>query len=197
MNRNGFTIIEVLVSLVILSIIAVISTNILQSSIDTERQTSNHLNNIKELNLSSSIVKRDLRQIVNISSRDFYGNKNFGTFLSDESSESITFNTAIKSLSNQVSPIKRIQYFYKDNALVRRQYFSSNPYDQDKFIESKIINNLDELSFKFFHKNKWHRLWPLGQATSTNIPVLIKIEFVIKNKEFTWLIEPNISYASQ
>ena len=144
MNRNGFTIIEVLVSLVILSIIAVISTNILQSSIDTERQTSNHLNNIKELNLSSSIVKRDLRQIVNISSRDFYGNQNFGTFLSDESSESIMFNTAIKSLSNQVSPIKRIQYFYKDNALVRRQYFSSNPYDQDKFTSSR----------KYCHK--WH-----------------------------------------
>ena len=103
MNRNGFTIIEVLVSLVILSIIAVISTNILQSSIDTERQTSNHLNNIKELNLSSSIVKRDLRQIVNISSRDFYGNQNFGTFLSDESSESIMFNTAILAQINQLA----------------------------------------------------------------------------------------------
>ena len=71
MNK-GFTIIEVLISLVILSIITLITSNILKSSLDTEYQTSNHLNKIKDINLSSSKIRRDLRQIVNIKSRDFY-----------------------------------------------------------------------------------------------------------------------------
>ena len=81
MNRKGFTIIEVLVSLIILSIIAIISSNILQSSLDTERDTTRQLNSIKELNLSSSIIRRDIRQIVNIPSRDFFGNTLYGTLI--------------------------------------------------------------------------------------------------------------------
>ena len=45
-NNNGFTIIEVLVSLVILSMIALVSSNILKSSLETEQETSQHLNYI-------------------------------------------------------------------------------------------------------------------------------------------------------
>ena len=120
MNRKGFTIVEVLVSLIILSIIAVISSNILQSSLDTERNTTKHLNSIKELNLSSSILRRDIRQIVNIPSRDFFGNTLYGTFVSNENSEAIMFNTKIKSLSNKVSPIKRVEYILEKDVLFRR-----------------------------------------------------------------------------
>ena len=80
MNR-GFTIIEVLISLVILSIITLITSNILKSSLDTQYQTSSHLNKIKDINLSSSKIRRDLRQIVNITSRDFYGNNMTGSFV--------------------------------------------------------------------------------------------------------------------
>ena len=75
MINKGFTIIEVLVSLVILSIITLITSNILQSSLDTESKTTQHLNLIKSINLSSSNVRRDLRQIVNVTSYDFFGKK--------------------------------------------------------------------------------------------------------------------------
>ena len=58
MNNKGFTIIEVLISLVILSMIAIVSSNILKSSLDTEQETSLQLNSIKELNLASTIIRR-------------------------------------------------------------------------------------------------------------------------------------------
>ena len=74
MSNKGFTIIEVLISLVILSMIAIVSSNILKSSLNTEQETSLQLNSIKELNLASTIIRRDLRQIVNVNSKDFYGN---------------------------------------------------------------------------------------------------------------------------
>ena len=82
MNK-GFTIIEVLVSLVILSMIAIVSSNILSSSLDTEQETSLQLNSIKELNLASTIIKRDLRQIANVNLKDFYGSNINGTFISE------------------------------------------------------------------------------------------------------------------
>ena len=197
MNRKGFTIIEVLVSLIILSIIAIISSNILQSSLDTERDTTRQLNSIKELNLSSSIIRRDIRQIVNIPSRDFFGNTLYGTLIGSSDSEGISFSTRIKSLSNEVSPIKRVEYVLEKNILVRRQYFSSNPYDQSAYIESKLLIDLSELRFSFMYENKWHNSWPINLITSKKIPTIIKLDFTTNNKEYHWMIEPNILYANQ
>ena len=196
MNK-GFTIIEVLISLVILSIITLITSNILKSSIDTQYQTSNHLNKIKDINLSSSKIRRDLRQIVNITSRDFYGNNMTGSFVAIQGMNSIVFNTKIKSVADDVSPIKRIEYIYEDKQIKRRQYFSSNPYDQSQFIESLILANIDELNFNFLSSNKWHSFWPINDASSKKIPRLIKIEFILDKKPYTWIIEPNITYVSQ
>ena len=197
MNRKGFTIIEVLVSLIIVSIIAIISSNILQSSLDTERDTTRQLNSIKELNLSSSIIRRDIRQIVNIPSRDFFGNTLYGTLIGSSDSEGISFSTRIKSLSNEVSPIKRVEYVLEKNILVRRQYFSSNPYDQSAYTESKLLIDLSELRFSFMYENKWHSSWPINLATSKKIPTIIKLDFTTNNKEYHWMIEPNILYANQ
>ena len=73
--KKGFTLIEVLVSLIILSMIAVISSNILQSSLETERLSSDRLQSARKLNFSSITLKRDIRQIINVPLRDFYGNQ--------------------------------------------------------------------------------------------------------------------------
>lgn len=194
MSNKGFTIIEVLISLVILSMIAIVSSNILKSSLNTEQETSLQLNSIKELNLASTIIRRDLRQIVNVNSKDFYGNNLYGTFISQINSQSLMFNSNIKSLSDEVSPIKRIQYELDDNNLIRKQYFSSNPYGQDDFTKIELIKNIDNLSFSFFHENSWYQSWPVSLVTSKKIPVLIKIEFTKKNKKYSWIINPNITY---
>ncbi len=174
MNSKGFTIVEVLVSLIILSIITVISSNILQSSLDSERDATEHLNSIKELNLSSSIMRRDIRQIANIPSRDFFGNSLYGTLIGKNDSQGISFSTRIKSLSNEVSPIKRVEYILENDALVRRQYFSSNPYDQSAYTESKLLIDLSELRFSFMYENKWHNSWPINLITSKKIPTIIQ-----------------------
>jgi len=195
MNNKGFTIIEILISLVILSIIAIVSSNILKSSLDTEQETSLRLNSIKELNLASTIIRRDLRQVVNVNSKDFYGNNLYGTFISKVNSQDLIFNSNIKSVFNEVSPIKRIQYKIDDNNFIRKQYFSSNPYDQNDFIKIELIKNIDNLRFSFFHENSWHESWPVSKDTSNQIPILVKIEFTKENKEYSWIVDPNITYA--
>ena len=197
MNNKGFTIIEVLVSLVILSMIAIVSSNILKSSLETEQETSLQLDSIKELNLASTIIRRDFRQIANVSLKDYYGNNLYGTLLSKVNSKSVTFNSNIKSISNEVSPIKRINYELIDNKLIRKQFFSSNPYSQDDFTQMELIKDIENLQFSFLYENTWHESWPISLITSKKIPTLIKIEFSKKNKEYLWIIDPNLTYALQ
>ena len=197
MSNKGFTIIEVLVTLIILSMIAIISSNILQSSIESEKVSSLRLNSIKELNLASSILRRDIRQIANVSIKDFYGNKINGTFISELGSENLMFTTKVKSFSNEVSPLKRVQYVIENKNFIRKQYYSSNPYNQDEYTKSIIINDIDNLKLSFLNENKWHQSWPVSPITSKKIPTLIKIEFILDNKDYSWVINPNIEYALQ
>jgi type II secretion system protein J len=197
MSKKGFTIIEVLVTLIILSMIAIISSNILQSSLESEKVSSQRLNSIKELNLASSILRRDIRQIANVSIKDFYGNKINGTFISELGSENLMFTTKVKSFSNEVSPLKRVQYVIENKNFIRKQYYSSNPYNQDEFTKSIIINDIDNLKLSFLNENKWHQSWPVSPITSKKIPTLIKIEFRLDNKDYSWVINPNIEYALQ
>ena len=197
MNNKGFTIIEVLVTLIILSMIAIITSNILQSSLESEKESTQRLNSIKELNLASSILRRDIRQIANVSIKDFYGNKMYGTFISELNSDNLMFTTKVKSFSNEVSPLKRVQYVVEDKNFVRKQYYSSNPYNQDEYSKSIIINDIDKLQLSFLNENKWHQSWPVSPITSKKIPTLIKIEFSLDNKDYNWIINPNIDYALQ
>tara|TARA_B100001093_G_scaffold356234_1_gene340798 strand:+ start:44 stop:640 length:597 start_codon:yes stop_codon:yes gene_type:complete len=197
MSNKGFTIIEVLVTLIILSMIAIISSNILQSSLESEKVSSQRLNSIKELNLASSILRRDIRQIANVSIKDFYGNKINGTFISELGLENLMFTTKVKSFSNEVSPLKRVQYVIENKNFIRKQYYSSNPYNQDEFTKSIIINDIDNLKLSFLNENKWHQSWPVSPITSKKIPTLIKIEFRLDNKDYSWVINPNIEYALQ
>ena len=197
MNNKVFTIIEILVTLIILSMIAIITSNILQSSLESEKISSQRLNSIKELNLASSILRRDIRQIANVSIKDFYGNKINGTFISELGSENLMFTTKVKSFSNEVSPLKRVEYVIENKNFIRKQYYSSNPYNQDEFTKSIIINDIDNLKLSFLNENKWHQSWPVSPITSKKIPTLIKIEFRLDNKDYSWVINPNIEYALQ
>jgi hypothetical protein len=121
----------------------------------------------------------------------------YGTFISPMNSQSLMFNSNIKSLSDEISPIKRIQYEFDGNKLMRKQFFSSNPYDPDDFINLDLIKDIDNLEFTFLYENSWHESWPISLITSKKIPTLIKIEFSKQNKDYSWIIDPNISYAIQ
>ena len=194
---KGFTLIEILISLVILSMIAVISSNILQSSLELERNSTSRLADVRNLNFSSVIIRRDIRQIVNTNLRDGFGDSIEGSFSGNNITKRIFFNTKVNSISNEVSPIKRVEYVLIDDKFIRKQYFSSNPYNLDEYISSNLIDEVSELEILFLYEKQWYSSWPIDQNTTNKIPKLIKLEFTQNNKEYQWIIEPNIDYEFQ
>ena len=189
---KGFTLIEVLVSLVILSMITIISSNILQSSLETERLSYQRLQSARALNFSSITLRRDIRQIINVPLRDYYGNPIKGTFSGSNIDKRISFNSKIKSISDEISPIKRIEYVLDDDKLIRKQFFSSNPYDSNENIDTNFIEDISELDIRFMYERNWYDKWPVSPITETKIPALINLEFKKSGKEYLRIIQPNI-----
>ena len=193
-NSKGFTLIEVLVSIVILSIIAVVSTNFLQSSVEARDESSKKLQNIKELNIASSILRRDIRQIINVPMRDYFGNNLKGNFIADTASDSLVFTTLVNA-SYSTSRIRRVEYLYQNNALIRKLYYADNPYSYDEFFETTLLEDISEIEFSYLGTSKWYASWPIDLITQRKIPELIKITFTRNNLEYEWIINPNIDYV--
>jgi len=195
--KKGFTLVEVLTALIIMSMIIIISSNILQTSLETERKVSTRLDEKDDLKFSSILIRRDLRQIINVPLLDFNGDILNASFIGDNTSKSLTFNSQIKNINNNTSPIKRITYSLKDNQFTRKQFYASNPYNLSENIETVLLSDVSEINFQFFFKDQWYSEWPINQTSERTIPKLIKIEFIDQDKNYLWLIEPSLDYVFQ
>ena len=192
--KKGFTLIEVLISLVILSIIAIVSTNFLQSSIDLRNQSKLKVDDIKVFNLGVSTIRRDLMSTVNLPMRDNFGNQ-LPNFIGSNTDKKITFLGFINRIDSSRSSISRIEYLFDDTKFIRRVYFTADPYDYDDHIDSVIFNNIDDVAISFLSDNKWFTEWPTGQTAAYKIPKLVKIEINDKDRDFEIIINPNIDYV--
>ena len=192
--KKGFTLIEVLISLVILSIIAIVSTNFLQSSIDLRNQSKSKVDDIKVFNLGVSTIRRDLMSTVNLPMRDNFGNQ-LPNFIGSNTDKRITFLGFINRIDSSRSSISRIEYLFDDTKFIRRVYFTADPYDYDDHIDSVIFDNIDDVEISFLSDNRWFTEWPAGQTAAYKIPKLVKIEINDKDRDFEIIINPNIDYV--
>ena len=192
--KKGFTLIEVLISLVILSIIAIVSTNFLQSSIDLRNQSKSKVDDIKVFNLGVSTIRRDLMSTVNLPMRDNFGNQ-LPNFIGSNTDKKITFLGFINRIDSSRSSISRIEYLFDDTKFIRRVYFTADPYDYDDHIDSVIFDNIDDVEISFLTDNRWFTEWPAAQTAAFIIPKLVKIEINDKDRDFEIIINPNIDYV--
>ena len=192
--KKGFTLIEVLISLVILSIIAIVSTNFLQSSIDLRNQSKSKVDDIKVFNLGVSTIRRDLMSTVNLPMRDNFGNQ-LPNFIGSNRDKKITFLGFINRIDSSRSSISRIEYLFDDTKFIRRVFFTADPYDYDDHIDSVIFDNIDDVEISFLSDNRWFTEWPAGQTAAYKIPKLVKIEINDKDRDFEIIINPNIDYV--
>ena len=192
--KKGFTLLEVLISLVILSIIAIVSTNFLQSSIDLRNQSKSKVDDIKVFNLGVSTIRRDLMSTVNLPMRDNFGNQ-LPNFIGSNTDKKITFLGFINRIDSSRSSISRIEYLFDDTKFIRRVYFTADPYDYDDHIDSVIFDNIDDVEISFLSDNRWFTEWPAGQTAAYKIPKLVKIEINDKDRDFEIIINPNIDYV--
>ena len=195
--RQGFTLIEVMISMVIVSLILLISTNILESSISSRNQTLNVLDDVKEFNLISNTLRRDFRQAMNVPMRDTFGLPVNATFYSAEQSKRVVLTTKVNHSNTMTSNLRRIEYLLQDGALVRRQYYAVNPYMSQESFESKLFEDVDDLSFGFSDGSQWYSQWPKDEVTSRTMPQLIQVKLVIDNHKIEWLIAPRIKHEYQ
>ena len=108
--KNGFTLIEVLISLVILSIITLITSSFLQSSIASKEMVFTKSSHTFQFNLLSDALREDVVNAVNIPLLDSRGETQPETFRSRLNANSLKFITKIRSGKTFSNSLVQVEY---------------------------------------------------------------------------------------
>ena len=92
-------------------------------------------------------------EIINVPMRDYFGNNLKGNFIADTASDSLVFTTLVNA-SYSTSRIRRVEYLYQNNALIRKQYYADNPYSYDEFFETTLLEDISEIEFSYLGTSK-------------------------------------------
>ena len=193
-SNQGFTLIEVLISIIILSLIAVITSNFLKSSIQSRDFVSVKSKEIYEFNLLTNTLNEDLINAVNIPLTNFRGDMEKATFIGGANTDSFSFIT--KAITQDISSkdLVRVEYVLENQSLVRRQYYAASPANPLEYMETMLYEDVGNLQLEFAGKTQWYYAWPQGPITQRQIPNLIKVSITNKqNESFVWIVNPSIN----
>ena len=190
---QGFTLIEVLISIVILSIITIITSTFLQSSINSKNLVFNKSADILQINLFGDRLKQDLVNAVNVPLLDQRGEIMEATFQGDINSKIFSFVTRATSNTLSSKLLVKVQYYLKDNELIRRQFFAASPSSSEDYYETVLFTGVKDIELEFSNGTSWFYFWPQDSFSKKQIPTLVKVVVDMgEDTIFTWIIDPQV-----
>lgn len=192
-QKRAFSILEVVVALGILSVISLVSTRIIQSSLQTKYLAEQKLSSIKRMSKASNIFRSDLKHAIPAELKNFSGQPLDTQFILDRNSKELTWISLRNIASYTGNPVRKISYQFKNGQLYRKQYFAEHP-AEDKYIQTVLLNNITKYRFEAFYQNNWVLNWPLIKMHRDVMPSAIKVVFENNGFEYEWLMEVGSFY---
>lgn len=191
---KGFTLLEVLISLSIFAVISVGAFHILQSSIATERQSEQRMEQFDALNRMLESIERDLRQSIHRPIRDRDGDT-LAAFIGEQESIEFThggWNNRPGAIEQNRQPahssVRRSGYGLTVKPAQQGGLITLLSHQQwhvlDRARDSRAITTLDipvrRISISYLSHNRvWHNNWPAilnSQDTQQSLPLAIKLD---------------------
>lgn len=190
-KNRGFTLIEVMVSVVIFAIIATISHRIITSLVKTKEIVDETQQKWGDLSLINANLETSVHRLIPLTVRDNNGNvlpslygKNKLDGLYDGQLE-MTLSGSIGDNVLGVKPPKRVGYrFYKDTIYLVTWPVLNRALNSIPQIDV-LVTNVDSFNVLFLSDNdgKWIKQWPLDGGSIDSLPEAMKVELMLKSGE--------------
>ena len=193
--KSGFTIIEILVALLSVTLISLFSYQYLSNTSLVKDRLEKFISEDTKKNNAVNFMRIDLIQSINFFMKDRNGRPLESVFIGDQSNNSMMFVSMNgDSFDTQFSNLRRVRYIVDENKLIR---FTALANKEDKVL-SKIVllENLDYLKFSYsddlsFFVNEWQS----AQKNNT-FPKFIIVEYSINDEIYKYKRKRNKNFRS-
>lgn len=175
---EGFTLVEVLVTLVIFALLAAASTSVLSITLNTRETIAEREADLRSIQLARALMKADFAQMVGRPVRDPFGGL---------SPASIEGGFAIRndpgvilrfSRRGWINPggranrgdLQYVTYRFENGELKRQTRLRTDPGPQTGEISRVLFDQLIEVRIRFFNGTIWQDDWTTGDFASAELP---------------------------
>ena len=177
-NDQGFTLIEVLISMFVFSIIAVGTMSALNSTLRGKAQIDDRLSYVAEIDLARAIMKSDIDNIRLRPSRDMLGSKELYV-MSGGVDALVSFTRGGRPNPGGLerrSDIERIRYVFEDGAIIREALSHENPAADTKTIRRTLLEDVVRANMTFESANSVQSQLFIAPGNPQGVPEVIRLE---------------------
>ena len=180
-SAAGFTLVEVLVTLVVFAMLSLAGTALLGQSLTAKEQADDINAAIKDLQITHALMKSDFGQMVGRTARDSYGVREVGT-----GSAARPGAPVVKLVRDgwenpggltPRSSLQRVEYLIDEENLIRRVYpFVDGVAEADAY-DQIILRGVSDIQVTYLFNGQWQAAWATAVQASSGLPEAVAIEF--------------------
>ncbi len=191
-RQDGFSLPEIMVALLIVSMIAVSGAAILRSTLDASARLKDSDARISELQQARAILRQDFLQLIDRPVRDEFGQWQPFAFRGGDDPRSARVALTRAGWENPDGAIARsdlqyVEYWLEGDALVRRARSRLNATPETPVIERTLVSGVEALTIEYGYGDSWSTewLWGVGGQTQSqsrpSAPPIVSMTFRLED----------------
>lgn len=190
MKFKGFSLIELLISLLILSVILTMTTSFMRSGFASNSATLKSSVALDSFQLLTSYLRRDFENMKPIPMIDDLGENSKKVFFLQNNPVLVEF-TSFGFASKDFKELFRVMYLIEEGTLIRKQFLVDQPFDKSLFISTELMHEVSNFDVEVFDGERWHQFWPKTPIMERKTPAAVKLFIKQENQGFEFLIPIN------
>ena len=206
-RQQGFTLLELLVSLAIFALIGAMAYGGLQQVLEQRQATEAQSQQLADLQKSYRIMQRDLEQVINRGIRNQFGDP-IDALVGGSGYDGIEFSRAghANPAGFLRSDLQRVAYVPDQDTLLRRTWRVLDRAQDTLPDEEVLVEGLQQFTIRFLDDaDEWRDNWPpqqtqTGGAGVTGLPRAAQVEIVLDDVgtlSWVFLLPQNYIASSQ
>ena len=171
-RKDGFTLLELLVALLIFAILAVMAYGGLRVVLESQKRTAAEMMRLGELQIFFAIMERDVEQMIDRDIRDAYGDEQ-ASLVGDINTLEFTRSGWRNPAGFARSNMQRVAYALDEEEVIRYGWRVLDRSQESTPIEKVLLDKVNEFDIRYLDQQmQWQPQWPVLSANSTAIPGL-------------------------